>query len=130
VTAFFHARSSRPAFQATLVASTELVCGVLLLLGLATRFAAVPLAIAVLVALGTALADRIESPADLFGIAEALYIVLFAYLATYGPGPISLDHAFDVLRARRQGRAATPRRPCPRSGARWPEAAIYRIRIA
>ena len=90
-----------PHFQATLVASTELVCGGLLLLGLATRFAAIPLMITMVVALVTALSDRIESPADLFGIAEALYIVLLGWLATRGPGPISLDHAIEVMRARR-----------------------------
>src|SRR5215510_9574202 len=44
-----------PAFQAALASTTEFVCGTLLLVGLATRFAAVPLMITMCVAIRTAL---------------------------------------------------------------------------
>jgi len=80
-----------PAFQATLASTTEFVCGSLLLVGLATRFAAVPLMITMTVALRTALWSQIDSLGSLFGLAEYLYIALLLFLATNGAGPISLD---------------------------------------
>ena len=80
-----------PALQATFASSTELVCGALLLAGLATRYAAVPLIIVMLVALRTALWDQIDSAGALFGIAEYLYIALLVTIATYGAGPLSID---------------------------------------
>lgn len=80
-----------PAFQATLASTTELVCGSLLLAGLATRFAAVPLMITMAVALRTALWSQIDSLGSLFGLAEYLYVALLLFLATNGAGPISLD---------------------------------------
>src|SRR5262245_58862668 len=57
-----------PHLQAPLAAVTELVCGALVLAGLATRVAALPLVVVMLVALSTALADRIGDAADLFGL--------------------------------------------------------------
>ena len=80
-----------PAFQARLVAGTELVCGALLLVGLATRVAAIPLIITMLVALSTALKADIHSLSDLFGTSEFLYVALLLWLGAYGAGPISLD---------------------------------------
>jgi len=80
-----------PAFQARLTSTTEFVCGTLLLLGLATRFAAVPLIITMVVALRTALWDQLDSLGALFGQAEFLYIALLIWLATDGPGPLSVD---------------------------------------
>jgi putative oxidoreductase len=90
-----------PAFQATLASTTEFVCGALLLAGLATRFAAVPLMITMTVALRTALWAQIDSLGSLFGLAEFLYIVLLLWLCTSGAGPLSLDWL--VERYRRQG---------------------------
>jgi len=80
-----------PELQAPFVATTELVCGALVLAGLATRLAALPLAAVMSVALATALAPRIEGFADLFGLAEFLYLVLLATLVMEGAGPLSLD---------------------------------------
>lgn len=80
-----------PAFQATLASTTEFVCGSLLLAGLATRFAAVPLMITMTVALRTALWDQIDSLGSLVGLVEFLYIVLLLGLSTSGAGPLSLD---------------------------------------
>lgn len=94
-----------PAFQATLASTTELVCGTLLLLGLATRFAAVPLIITMIVALRTALWDQIDSLGSLFGLAEFLYIALLLWLATAGGGPFSLDYLIDKVLARREPRS-------------------------
>src|SRR4029077_6503246 len=89
-----------PAFQATLVSTTEFVCGSLLLAGLATRFAAVPLMITMVVALRTALWDQIDSLGRLFGLAEFLYIALLLWLATFGAGPLSIDYLIDRILAR------------------------------
>lgn len=80
-----------PAFQALLASTTELVCGALLLLGLATRLAAVPLIITMIVAIRTALWDQVEGVASLFAMIEFLYIVLCVWLGTNGAGPVSID---------------------------------------
>jgi putative oxidoreductase len=87
-----------PAFQATLASATEFVCGSLLLAGLATRFAAVPLMITMTVALRTALWSQIDSLGSLFGLAEFLYLVLLFWLSTSGAGPLSLDWLIERYR--------------------------------
>ena len=80
-----------PEFQARLVACTEFACGLLLLVGLATRVASIPLIITMVVALATALKGDIHELSDLFGMSEFLYIVLLVWLGVYGAGPLSLD---------------------------------------
>ncbi len=90
-----------PAFQATLASTTEFVCGTLLLVGLATRFAAVPLMITMTVALRTALWSQIDSLGSLFGLAEFLYIALLLWLSTSGAGPLSIDWLIEGARNRR-----------------------------
>src|SRR5262245_25480205 len=72
-----------PEFQARLVACTEFVCGLLLLVGLATRVASIPLIITMIVALATALRADIHSLGDLFGVSEFLYIALLVWLGVY-----------------------------------------------
>ena len=89
-----------PAFQATLASTTEFVCGTLLLAGLATRFAAVPLMITMTVALRTALWSQIDSLDSLFGLAEFLYIALLLWLSTSGAGPLSIDWLIERTRQR------------------------------
>lgn len=91
-----------PAFQATLASTTEFVCGTLLLVGLATRFAAVPLMVTMTVALRTALWSQIDSLGSLFGLAEFLYIALLLWLATSGAGPLSLDWLIERARQRKE----------------------------
>ena len=86
-----------PYFQARLVSSTEFVCGALLLLGLATRFAAVPLIIVMCVAIRTALWDQVNGLGSLVGLNEFAYIALLVWLATDGAGPLSLDHLLSHL---------------------------------
>jgi putative oxidoreductase len=80
-----------PRFQAPLVATTELVCGGLLLLGLFTRVASLPLIGSMLVAILTALRGNIHELSDLFATPEYLYIALLLWLGAYGAGPLSLD---------------------------------------
>jgi putative oxidoreductase len=82
-----------PAFQALLASTTEFVCGGLLLLGLATRFAAVPLVVTMAVAIRTALWDQVDGLGSLVGLLEFSYVALLVWLATAGAGPVSLDAA-------------------------------------
>lgn len=82
-----------PTFQATFVSCVELICGSLVLVGLGTRLAAVPLIGTMVVALLTAKASEIAGFSDLIGTIELCYAVLLAWLALAGPGAASLDRA-------------------------------------
>lgn len=80
-----------PELQAPFVASTELVCGALVLVGLCARLAAIPLIGTMVVAIATAIWPDLSGLTDLLGKVETLYIVLFAWIAIAGPGAVSLD---------------------------------------
>ena len=80
-----------PGFNAVLASYTELLCGSLLVIGLASRLAAIPLVITMTVALLTALRDRIHDLPDLFGQVEWTYIVILLAVAVFGPGAVSVD---------------------------------------
>jgi putative oxidoreductase len=80
-----------PAFNATLASWTELLGGSLLVLGLASRLAALPLMVTMTVALLTALLDKIHSLPDLFGQVEWTYLVLLLVVVVFGPGEASID---------------------------------------
>jgi putative oxidoreductase len=83
-----------PQLQAPLAATAELVCGILLLVGLATRVASLPLVVTMIVAILTARRAELNGISDLFGFIEYLYIVLCLWLCAHGAGPISLDAVF------------------------------------
>jgi putative oxidoreductase len=95
-----------PAFQARLVALTELCGGVAMLLGLGARLFALPLAVTMIVAILTAKRADIDGLTALFGFEEWSYLVLFIWIALGGAGPLSLDH----LVARRLERKNRERR--------------------
>ena len=80
-----------PSFQAHMTAYTELVGGILLIAGLATRISSVALGIIMIVALKTALAADIGGFSDLVGVSEYLYLVLLVWLAVAGPGKLAVD---------------------------------------
>jgi putative oxidoreductase len=82
-----------PELQAPFVAAIEFGCGALVLAGLATRLAALPLIGTMAVALATALAPKITGVNALFGLAEFLYVALLVQLAIGGAGAISADRA-------------------------------------
>jgi len=96
-----------PAFQARLASTTEFVCGILLLLGLATRLAAVPLIITMCVAIRTAQWENVDGLGSLVGLLEFSYIALLVWLGTHGPGPLSVDALLARL-SRRAVRAPMP----------------------
>jgi putative oxidoreductase len=93
-----------PQIAAPFSASMEFLCGSLLLLGLATRVASLPLMGVMAVALWTAKRPDIESLTDLFGQEEYLYIGLLLWLGAYGGGPLSLDRLVNA-RLNRSGAA-------------------------
>ena len=80
-----------PELQAPFASSCELVCGALLLAGLFTRLATVPLVITMIVAILTAQRENVASLGDLFGLIEFAYIALLVWLGVHGAGPLSLD---------------------------------------
>jgi putative oxidoreductase len=63
----------------------EFIGGILLLLGLFTRVAAVPLVIVMIVAIITAKWDEVDSLETLLGFDESSYLALFLWLAVAGP---------------------------------------------
>jgi putative oxidoreductase len=83
-----------PQIQAPFSASMEFACGALLLAGLMTRLASLPLIAIMAVAILTAKKGDIHELSDLFEVAEYLYIALLLWLGAYGAGPISLDRVF------------------------------------
>jgi putative oxidoreductase len=82
----------------------EFVGGLLLLVGLLTRFIAVPMMIIMIVAIASAKWADVDSLETLLGFEEVSYFVMFAWLGIAGPGPVSLDHL--VLRAAGRSPAA------------------------
>lgn len=80
-----------PALNATFASYTELVCGSLLVLGLASRLAACPLIVTMVVAIITARKDELHGITDLVGFVEWTYIAIFGVIAVFGPGVVSLD---------------------------------------
>lgn len=78
-----------PAFAAPLSVYAQVICGCLLLLGVATRWAAWILVINFIVAI--VMVDRL-SPVGLRGVWPALaLVVICAHLGCRGAGPISVD---------------------------------------
>ena len=100
VTSFFQQLGiPAPGFNAVLVGYSELICGTLLVVGLVTRLAAIPLVISMVVAILTAKLADIHSLFDLVGFDEFTYLCVLVVIAIIGPGAASLDH----LLARRLG---------------------------
>src|SRR5215831_3692019 len=84
------------------VSGMEFVGGLLLLVGLLTRFVAVPMMVIMVVAIVSAKWADVDSLETLLGFEEVSYFVMFAWLGIAGPGPVSLDHF--VLKAFRKDR--------------------------
>ena len=77
--------------QAPFVAGTELIMGLMILFGLCTRIASVPLIAIMVVAIRTAKWEDVTNFSSVLGISEFLYIVILVWLLTHGSNYISLD---------------------------------------
>ena len=81
-----------PHVNAVMVSFVELVGGSLLLIGLASRLAGLPLMASMAVAILTAQREQVHGLPDLFGLVEWTYLALLLWVALAGPGKASLDH--------------------------------------
>jgi putative oxidoreductase len=93
-----------PQLQAPFVASVELGCGTLVLIGLLTRLAAIPLIATMIVAILTARLKDVTDLGDFFSLSEYLFIVLLVWLIVKGAGAVSLDW----LLVKKQNKGALP----------------------
>jgi len=91
--------------QAPMVSFIELVGGALLVVGLASRLAALPLMGSMAVAILTAQRDNVHGLPDLFGLVEWTYFALLLWVAIAGPGKASLDHLLFGRPVNREPRA-------------------------
>jgi len=98
-----------PGFNALIASSAELACGSLLLIGLLSRLASIPLIVTMMVAILTAKRGDLNGLPDLLGFEEWTYIVLASWIAVAGPGPLSLDQFVQVFLRRSGGSASTAR---------------------
>lgn len=80
-----------PGFHAVLVSYSELICGSLIVVGLLTRLATVPLIVSMIVAILTAKRADLHGIFDLVGFDEFTYLCVLAMLALIGPGAVSLN---------------------------------------
>jgi len=81
-----------PHANAVMVSFVELFGGALLLIGLGSRLAALPLMASMAVAILTAQRENVHGVPDLFGLVEWTYFALLLWVAFAGPGKASLDH--------------------------------------
>lgn len=81
-----------PAFSAAVSGYTELIGGALIMAGLFTRLAAIPMTINMVVAIVTVQLSNIQTLDDFVEINEPLYILVFFWLMMAGPGRASLDY--------------------------------------
>jgi putative oxidoreductase len=103
-----------PAFNAALSGYTELIGGTLVLAGLLTRLASIPLVINMLVALLVVKMKKVSGIGDFVELDEPLYALSFLWLVFSGPGKASLDHL--LSRVLRRSLAGGPTQPALRAG--------------
>jgi putative oxidoreductase len=81
-----------PSVSVVLSVYTELIGGALLVVGLGTRLASVPLLINMLVAILTVNIKNVTGLDDFVELDTPLYALFFLWLLFSGPGWVSLDH--------------------------------------
>lgn len=77
--------------QAPMIATIELVGGLLLIAGLGTRVVSLLLMSTMAVAIYTAIWPHADGVTDVLGGIEAIYLAAFMHLAATGAGAVSLD---------------------------------------
>ncbi|HEY2623328.1 DoxX family protein [Dyella sp. Tek66A03] len=80
-----------PAFSAGLSAWTELIGGLLLMLGLFTRLVCIPMLINMAVAVTLVVSSNLMGLDDYVEADEVVYSLIFFWLLIAGPGKASLD---------------------------------------
>lgn len=86
-----------PEFHAYLVGYGEVICGALLLVGLASRLVSIPLIVMMVTALSTAHAHKLSDfkfivdPSLLVGEAPYPFLITALLIFIFGPGRISID---------------------------------------
>ncbi len=81
-----------PGFSAALSGGVDLVGGLLLMFGLGTRLAALPMIFNMLVALAVVVLPGISTLDEFVELDEVLYVLVLFWLMMAGPGRASLDH--------------------------------------
>lgn len=81
-----------PEIMTPFVAGFEFIGGMFLILGILTRFSAAGLAIVMLVAIKSVKWAEVDSIMTLFAFEEMSYFIIFAWLALFGAGKISIDY--------------------------------------
>lgn len=80
-----------PMFSAALSAWTELLGGLLLMLGLFTRLVTIPMIINMIVAVTLVVSSNLMGLDDYVEADEVVYTLIFLWFLMAGPGKISLD---------------------------------------
>jgi putative oxidoreductase len=80
-----------PTFSAALSGATDLIGGALLILGLFTRLATIPMLINMVVAISLVVIKNVGSFDDFVELDEFIYILILFWLLMAGPGRASLD---------------------------------------
>jgi putative oxidoreductase len=110
-----------PAFSAALSGYTELIGGVLVLVGLGTRLVSIPMVINLAVAVLTVKLKKVTGWTDFVELDEPLYALGFFWLIFSGPGWVSLDHLLvRWLEAGGKATASGSQSRRPTSGTRAP----------
>jgi putative oxidoreductase len=95
-----------PMLSATVVATTECVGGLLLLIGLASRLAAIPLTITMIVAYVTAEPEALRSifsdPNNFLEATPFQFLFATVLVLAFGPGVFSLDYLIKRITERKR----------------------------
>lgn len=81
-----------PHFNAVFVSTIELVGGICLILGLATRIFSAQLTFVMLVAILTSEIKKVSTLGDFLYLPEVSLMVIFVWLIFSGPGKVSIDN--------------------------------------
>ena len=88
---FMHWGIPFPTFSAALSGATDLIGGTLLILGLFTRLATIPMIINMVVAILVVVIKNVSGFDEFVELDEFVYILIFFWLLVAGPGKVSLD---------------------------------------
>jgi putative oxidoreductase len=97
-----------PELNAWLVATTECVGGILLLMGLASRLVSIPLMTTMIVAYATADRESLGSLDDFLGATPFQFLLATLLILAFGPGVLSIDYLIKRFVLRRRSPDQSP----------------------